>query len=546
MYAQGQPIIILKEGTRRETGRGAQANNIEAARTIANVVKSTLGPRGMDKMLVVAMGDVVITNDGATILKEIDVAHPAAKMIIEVAKTQDNECGDGTKSAVILAGELLRVAQELLEQHIHATVITRGFRLANQKAQEILAGMSRPVTPEDTKLLVHVATTALASKIASANSELLSRVAIDACRAVADTRDGKTECDIDNIQVQKSVGGSVGDSRLIQGVLLDKERVHDAMPHRVKNAKIALADLAFEVKKTEVEAKIEIREPQQLEGFLAQEEHYIRVLVDKVIKSGANVLVCQKGIDDLAQSYLSKAGIYAVRRAKQSDMEKLAKATGARVVSTLDDLNPKALGAAGEVYEEKLGDDKFTFVTGCKDPKAVSILLRGGTEHFVEELERALHDTLSVVAVALEDLKVIPGGGAFHVEAALGLRDYATTMGGREQMAIEAFAEAIEVIPRTLAENAGLDEIDILISLRQAHKKGQKNAGVNAYNGKVEDMVAAHVIEPLRVGRQALNSATEAATMILRIDDVIASKSGGGPAAPPGPGGGGMQDFGMG
>ena len=543
MYAQGQPIIVLKEGTQRETGRGAQANNIYAARTIANAVKSTLGPRGMDKMLVDSMGDVVITNDGATILKEVDVAHPAAKMIIEVAKTQDNECGDGTTSSVIITGELLKVAQELLEQDVHATILTEGFKLAKNKALEVINNLAVPVKSTDRKTLVNVATTALASKAANANSELLAGIAVDACLAVTEGTGDETETDIENIQVQKAVGASVGDSKLIKGIILDKERVHNAMPATVKNAKIALADVALEVKKTEVDAKIEITQPTQLEAFLAQEEKFIKNLVDKVVKSGANVLVCQKGIDDLAQHFLAKAGVYAVRRAKKSDMEKLAKATGAQIVSTLDDLTAKTLGTAGEVREEKFGDDKFTTVSECKNPKAVSILLRGGTEHVVDELERALHDALSVVGVAIEDGKVLAGGGSWQTEVALALREFAPSVGGRQQMAIEAFADAVEVIPRTLAENAGLDEIDILIELRRAHKKGEKYAGVNVFTGKIENMTKNFVIEPLRVGTQSISSATEAATMILRIDDVIASKSSGPAGGKGGPGGmPGMDD----
>ncbi len=540
MYAQGQPIIVLKEGTNRETGRGAQGNNIYAARTIANAVKSTLGPRGMDKMLVDSMGDVVITNDGATILKEIDVAHPAAKMIIEVAKTQDNECGDGTTSSVIITGELFKVAQELLEQDIHATVVTEGFRFASKRALEVIEKMAVPVKITDKKTLKNVATTALASKSASGAGDLMADVAVEACLAVTETSGGETECDIENIQVQKAVGANVGETQLIRGIILDKERVHNNMPSHIKNAKIALADVALEVKKTEVDAKIEITDPGQLNLFLAEEEKFIKGLVTKVVKSGCNVLVCQKGIDDLAQHYLSKEGIYAVRRAKKSDMEKLAKATGGQIVSTLDDLNTKTLGTAGEVYEEKFGDEKFTIVTECKNPKAVSILLRGGSEHVVDEYERALHDALSVVGVAIEDGKLLPGGGAYHTEAALALREYAPSVGGRQQMAIEAFADALEVIPRTLAENAGLDEIDILIELRRGHKKGQKNAGINVFSGNVEDMTKNSVLEPLRGGTQESNSATEAGTMILRIDDVIASKA----TAPPMPGKGGNGGMG--
>ncbi|MEA3144012.1 MAG: archaeal chaperonin [Thermoplasmata archaeon] len=549
--ATGQPIYILKDGTERTRGRTAQSNNIYAARLIAETVKSTLGPRGMDKMLVDSMGDVVITNDGATILKEIDVAHPAAKMVIEVAKTQDAECGDGTTTSVILTGELLKVAGDLLEKGIHPTTITGGYNIAAREALRILEGMALPIKKGDNKTLMQIANTSLASKNASANAETMTKIVVDACTAVAETLGtGKTsevEVDLDNILVQKAKGGSLEDTTLIQGIILDKERVHSGMPQQVKNAKIALANVALEIKKTEVDAKIEITQPNQLEAFLAQEEKTIKDMVEKVKKSGATVLVCQKGIDDLAQHFLSKAGIYAVRRAKKSDMEKLAKATGAEIVNTLDDLNAKTLGSAGLVEERKIGEDKFTFVTQCPSAKAVSILLRGGTEHVVDEAERALHDALSVVAVALEDGKMTPGGGAAATEIAMGLREFATTIGGREQLAIEAYADAFEVVPRTLAENAGLDELDILLNLRRAHKKGQKNAGVNVFTGKIEDMVDNHVIEPLRVGTQEIKAATEAAVMILRIDDVIAAKSfsppGGGAGGMPGGMGGGDMDF---
>jgi archaeal chaperonin len=549
--ATGQPIYILKEGTERTRGRTAQSNNIYAARLIAETVKSTLGPRGMDKMLVDSMGDVVITNDGATILKEIDVAHPAAKMVIEVAKTQDAECGDGTTTSVILTGELLKAAGELLDKGIHPTTITQGYQQAARKALEVLDSIAIPIKKNDAATLRQIASTSLNSKNISYNAELISDIVVRACQAVAETsgegKSASTSVDIDeNILVQKAKGGSLEDTELIEGIILDKERVHSGMPQQVKNAKIALANVALEIKKTEVDAKIEITAPNQLEAFLAQEEKTLRDMVEKVKKSGATVLVCQKGIDDLAQHFLAKAGIYAVRRAKKSDMEKLAKATGATIVNTLDDLNAKALGMAGIVEERKLGDDKFTFVTECPSARAVSILLRGGTEHVVDEAERALHDALSVVAVALEDGKMTPGGGAAATEIAMQLRGWATTVGGREQLAIEAFADAVEVVPRTLAENAGHDELDILLELRRAHKKGQKNAGINVYTGKIEDMVENHVIEPLRVGTQEIKASTEAAVMILRIDDVIAAKSFSPPAGGKGgPGGdmGGDMDF---
>jgi archaeal chaperonin len=543
----GQPIYILKEGTERTRGRTAQSNNIYAARLIAETVKTTLGPRGMDKMLVDSMGDVVITNDGATILKEIDVAHPAAKMVIEVAKTQDAECGDGTTTSVILTGELLKQAGELLEKGIHPTTITSGYNQARRQAVKVLEDMAMPIKKNDTATLKRIASTSLNSKNLSSNSELISEIVVKACTSVAEGAGKETVVDIDeNILVQKAHGGSIEDSELIQGIILDKERVHTGMPAQVKNAKIALVNAALEIKKTEVDAKIEITAPNQLSAFLDQEEKTLRDMAEKVKKSGATVLITQKGIDDLAQHYLAKAGIYAVRRAKKSDMEKLAKATGAQIVNTLDDLTAKSLGTAGNVEERKIGEDKFTFVTDCPSAKAVSILLRGGTEHVVAEAERALHDALSVVAVALEDGKMTPGGGAAATEIAMQLREWAPTVGGREQLAIEAFADAVEVVPRTLAENAGLDELDILLNLRRAHKKGDKNAGVNVFTGKIEDMVQNNVIEPLRVGTQEIKASTEAAVMILRIDDVIAAKSFSPPAGGPGAGGmGGMGDMDM-
>jgi thermosome len=553
MMAGGQqPIIILREGTKREKGKGAQLNNIMAARAISDAVKSTLGPKGMDKMLVDSMGDVVITNDGATILKEIDVEHPAAKMIVEVAKSQDEECGDGTTSAVILTGELLKYAGELIEQNIHPTVICTGYKLAATKAIAELNKMATPIKPGDKKTLKNIAMTSMASKGASASKDLLADVVVDAVTSIAEQIGDKTIVDMDNIQIQKKHGGSIQDTRIIKGIILDKERVHEGMPRKLKNAKIALVNAALEIKKTEVDARIQIQDPTQLQAFLDEEESMLRKMVEKVKKSGANVLICQKGIDDLAQHFLSKEGIYAVRRAKKSDMDKLAKATSAIVVANLDELSPKDLGFAGNVEEQKIGDDKMTFVTDCKNPKAVSILIRGSTEHVVDELERGMHDALFVVKVALEDGKMTPGGGAAATEVALALREYATSVGGREQMAIEAFANAVEIIPKTLAENAGLDPIDMMIEVRRAHKKGNKSAGIDVLNGKVSDMMKNNVVEPLRVSVQEVQSSTEAATMILRIDDIIASKSGGGGGMPPGgpggmpggmPPGGGMDEY---
>ncbi|NOQ54024.1 MAG: thermosome subunit [Thermoplasmata archaeon] len=537
------PILILKEGTTREKGKGAHQNNIAAAKAIADAIRSTLGPRGMDKMLVDSMGDVVITNDGATILKEIDVEHPAAKMLVEVAKTQDSECGDGTTTSVVLAGELLKKAEALLDSNVHPTVIAQGYRMASEKAVDVMNDISLKISNKDVKKLKKIAATALRSKIADAAGDLLSETSVKSVLAVAEKRGKRYVVDVDNVQVVKKQGGSISDTELIEGVILDKEPVHSGMPNHVLKPKIALLDSSLEIKKTEVDAKIQIRDPSQLQAFLDEEEATLRGMVDSVVKSGANVVFCQKGIDDLAQHYLAKNGIYTVRRVKKSDMEKLAKATSAEVVTDLSDLKKSMLGSAGEVELRQIGDDKMTFVTGCKNASAVSILLRGGTEHIVDEMDRSLHDALSVVGVALEDGRISAGGGASAIEIALELRDYAATIGGREQMAIDAFANAIEIIPKTLAENAGLDSINAVLDLRQAHKKGQKYAGLNVFSGKVVNMMDAEVIEPLRVGTQAIQSATEAAIMILRIDDVIAAKAGGGPGGPGGMPGMGDMDY---
>ncbi len=545
MMMTGQtPILVLREGTKREKGRGALANNIAAAKAIADSVRSTLGPRGLDKMLVDSMGDVVVTNDGVTILKEMDVEHPAAKMLVEVAKTVDQEAGDGTTTAVILAGELLKRAEALVEQNVHPTIIGQGYRLASKKALEILDRSSQPVAVTDTETLKRIASTSMGSKSVSFNRDILAEIAVKAVSDVAEKRGTGYRADLDDIQLIKKQGGQMSDTSLIEGVIIDKEKVHSGMPTRVENPKIALLDAALEIKKTEIDAKIEIHEPSQLNAFLQEEENMLRRMVEQVKKSGANVVLCQKGIDDLAQHFLAKDGIYAVRRVKKSDMEKLAKATGASIVSKVSELTPQDVGTAGLVEERKIGEDSLTFVTGAKKARAVSILIRGGTEHVIDEIERSLDDALNVVAVAVEDGRFVYGGGATAEELAMRLRDEAAKIGGREQIAFESFAEALEMIPRTLAENAGLDPIDILIELRKAHKSGQKHAGVNVYAGKVGDMQPLHVIEPIRVGRQAIESATDAAVMILRIDDVIASKSSPAPSGGPGGPGGGMGGMG--
>ncbi|MDP6865628.1 MAG: thermosome subunit alpha [Candidatus Poseidoniaceae archaeon] len=524
MYGNGQaPIFILKEGTQRTRGRSAQSNNIAAAKAVADSVRSTLGPKGMDKMLVDSMGDVVITNDGATILKEMDIEHPAAKMIIEVAKTQEQHCYDGTTSAVVLSGELLKRSEDLIEQNVHPTVICEGFRLAAEKAISLLESHGISTEGND-EVLLEVAKTSLTGKSAEAVKAFMADICVRAVNAVGVIDEGERLVDLSDIKVEKRQGGSIKDSSLIDGILLDKERVHAGMPRSINDAKIALVNSAIEVKKTEVDAKIQITDPNQLASFLAEEENYIRGLVDKITSSGANVLVCQKGIDELAQHYLSKAGVFAIRRAKKSDMEALSKATSGRIVTNMDDLSGDDLGHAARIEERKIGESDMTFITGCPEAKSVSVLLRGGTEHVVDEIRRAFDDAVGVVSVAWEDGSVLTGGGSVLAALSRDLRTYAETIGGREQMAIEAFASALEIIPRTLAENAGLDPVTTIIALRKAHADGASHAGINVYEGGVVDMQAGNVLEPLRVVEQAIQSATETAIMILRIDDVISSK----------------------
>ena len=536
---QGQaPIFILKEGTQRTRGRTAQSNNIAAAKAVADAVRSTLGPKGMDKMLVDSIGDVVITNDGATILKEMDIEHPAAKMIIEVAKTQEQHCYDGTTSAVVLAGELLKRSEDLIEQNVHPTIICEGFRLAAEHAIRAL-DQHGLATENDDKMLLEVAKTSLTGKSAGAVKAFLADICVRAVNAVGRIEDDERLVDLDDIKVEKRQGGSIRDSTLVDGIILDKERVHAGMPRVVTEGRIALINSAIEVKKTEVDAKIQITDPNQLAAFLEEEQGYIRGLVETICATGANVVICQKGIDDLAQHYLAKAGVFAIRRAKKSDMEALAKATGGRVVTNIDDLSEADLGNAARVEERTIGESDMTFLTGCPEAKSVSVLLRGGTEHVVDEIRRAFDDAVGVVAVAWEDGAVLTGGGSVLASLSRDLRTYAEGVGGREQMAIEAFASALEIVPRTLAENAGLDPVTTIIDLRKAHADGQVHAGINVYEGGVADMLAGHVLEPVRVVEQAIQSATETATMILRIDDVISSKG----VIPSE--GEGMDDFGM-
>ncbi|HLE74673.1 MAG TPA: thermosome subunit beta [Candidatus Bathyarchaeia archaeon] len=537
----GQPVLILKEGTSRSRGKEAQRNNIMAARVIGEVLKTTLGPRGMDKMLIDSLGDITITNDGAAILNEIEVEHPAAKMMVEIAKTQDDMVGDGTTTAVVLASELLKKAEELLDQNIHPTILVSGYRKAAQKAIETLNKNAVPVDIEDRKTLLKVALTSMSSKAVGTAREHFAEIAIDADKQITEQRGDKKLADIDNIQLVKKTGKSLLETQLIRGIIVDKEVIHPGMPKKKENAKIALLDSALEIEKTEMSAEIRIRDPNQMKAFLDQEDSMLKEMVTKIKASGANVVFCQKGVDDMVQHYLAKEGIMAARRIKESDMEKLARATGGRVTSNLDDLKAQDLGFAGLVEERKIGEDKMIFVEKCKDPHSVAILIRAGLERMVDEAERAMIDALSVVSDVIENNKIVAGGGAVEIEVAKELRRYATKVGGREQLAVEAFADAMEVIPRALAENAGLEPIDVLVDLRSAHEKeGGKYKGINVFTGKVQNSLENGVIEPLVVKEQAIKSAAESASMILRIDDVITSKapkggpSGGMPGGPEG------------
>ncbi|HOI39612.1 MAG TPA: thermosome subunit alpha [Methanobacterium sp.] len=517
---QGQQVLILPEGTNRFLGRDAQRMNILAGKVLAETVRTTLGPKGMDKMLVDGLGDIVVTNDGVTILKEMDIEHPAAKMLVEVAKTQEDEVGDGTTTAVIIAGELLKKAENLLDQDIHPTIVAMGYRQAAEKAQEILNAIA--IDAEDRETLLKVAMTAMTGKGTEKAREPLAELVVGAVKQVEE--DG--EIDTDHIKIEKKDGATIDDSQLVNGVIIDKEPVHPGMPKKIEDAKIALLNSAIEVKETEVDAEIRITDPAQMQAFIEQEEQMIRDMVDKISNAGSNVLFCQKGIDDLAQHYLAKAGIMAVRRIKKSDMEKLARATGATIVTNIEDLTADDLGLAGSVAGKRISGEEMIFVEECKDPKSVTLLIRGSTQHVVDEIERAMEDAIGVVAATVEDGKVVAGGGAAEISIAKGLKDHADSISGREQLAVSAFAEALEVVPKTLAENAGLDSIDALVDLRAAHEKSVY-MGLDVFKGEVTDMYKAGVIEPHRVKKQAIQSAAEAAEMILRIDDVIASTGAG-------------------
>jgi thermosome len=523
MALAGQPVIILKEGTSRSRGKTAQRNNIAAAKIIADMVKTTLGPKGMDKLLVDSIGDVIVTNDGATILEKMDVEHPAAKMIIEVAKTQDKTVGDGTTTAVIIAGELLRQAEELVEQKIHPSTIIAGYKKAMEIAVNKLSSLATEVKLSDSETLMKMVKTCLGSKSLGFATDHLAKLAIDAVSAVVREVNGKKRADKDDIQIVKKIGKSLLESQHVRGVIVDKEVVHAAMPKRVVNAKIALLDAPFEIEKTEFSAEIRIRDPLKIKEFLDEETRILKEMVDKVVKVGANVVFCQKGIDDAAQFFLAKAGILAVRRVKRSDMEKLEKATGGRIVTNFEDLSEKDLGYAGLVEERKIGEDRMVFVEECKNPKAVAILIRAGLERQLDEAERALNDAIMNMINIVEESKVVPGGGAIEAELAKIIRSEASKYPGKEQLAMLAYADALEIVPKTLAENSGLDPVDIMSSLRNKHAENGVNYGINIFNGKIEDMFSLGVIEPVRVKAQALKSSFEAAAMILRIDDVIAA-----------------------
>ncbi|MEK6964054.1 MAG: thermosome subunit beta [Nanoarchaeota archaeon] len=519
---QVQPIFILPEDTRRTTGKDAQRMNIMAAKLVAETVRTTLGPKGMDKMIVDSLGDVTVTNDGVTILEEMNIEHPSAKMVVEIAKTQENEVGDGTTTAVVLAGELLKKAEDLLDQEIHPTVIAKGYRMAQEKAQEVLNSMAMKIQFSDKELLRKVAITAMTGKGAETAKDLLSDIIVKAIQQVAEVNGDKVRVDIDNVKIEKKVGGRVEDTELIEGIVLDKEKLHPGMPTQVKEARIALLDCPLEIKNPEIDAKISITDPEKMQAFIDMEERMLKNIVEKIAATGANVVFCQKGVDDLVQHFLAKRGIFGARRIKRSDMEKLAKATGGSMVNNLEDLSASDLGQAGIVEELKFGEEAMTYVRDCKKAKAVTILIRGSTSQVVDEVKRAMEDSLGDLAAALKNNLVVGGAGAPEMEVAKHLRQYANTLSGREQLAAKAFADAMEVIPRTLAENAGLDTIDMLAELKSAHERGEKWAGVNVFTGKIMDAWAEGVIEPLKIKTQALSSASEVAIMILRIDDVIA------------------------
>jgi len=527
------PVLVLKESALQQKGRDAQKNNIAAAKMVAELVKTSLGPRGLDKMLVDSLGDVTITNDGATILKEIDAQHPAAKMMVEIAKTIDTEVGDGTTSSVIFAGALLEKAEKLLEKDVHSTVIIDGYQAASEKALELLAKLAKTIKPDDRESLIKIAKTSMQSKLVSENSVPLSKLAVDAILKIAEIDGDKYSVDLDNLKVEKKAGGSIDDTSLISGIVLDKEIVHSGMPTKIEKARIALVNAALEVEKTEMSAEIRISDPTQMQLFLEEENRMLKSMVDKIHSIGANVLICQKGIDDISQHYLSKHGILSVRRVKESDMTKLAKATGGRITTNLDDISTNDLGSAEIVHQKKVESDKWVFIEGCKNPRSVTILIRGGSQRVVDEADRSIHDALMVVKDVVEKPSIVAGGGSPEAYLATELNEWSGSAEGREQLAIKQYAEAFESIPLTIAENAGMDPIDTLISLRANQSSGKQTVGINAKEGKIGNMFSLDIVEPLAVKEQIIKSATEAACMILRIDDVIAVSGGPSAGGPP-------------
>ena len=532
----GQPITILREGTQRTTGSEAQKGNIMAAKVVASAVRTTLGPKGMDKMLVNSAGQVTITNDGATILDEMDIKHPAAKMVVEVAKTQDDEVGDGTTSAAILTGELLSKAEDLLDMNVHCTTITAGYALASSKSHEILEGLASDISGDDEDTLINIAGTALTGKGAESSKDILSPLVVKAVKSIIKTGvDGKDTVDIKDIQIERRVEGEMDDTELVEGLIIDRTRTHQSMPKRVEDARIAILATPIEVRSMEFKSEITLTGVTERRAFIDREEQMVKEVVDKVINSGATAVFCKKGVDDLARHYLAKAGIFVIHRVNFKQLKKLAECTNGRVITNLDELTPDDLGTAGVVEEVMVGNGEMIFIRDCPDKKIISIILRGGTEQVVDNLARAMHDALMVVGVVLEDGRVVAGGGSPEIELALRLREYATSLKGREQLAVNKFAEAIEVIPTTLAETSGLDHIDKLVELKSQHEAGEKYAGLNVFANRIEDMKAAGVVEPLKVKLQAIDSASEAASMILRIDDIIAAtKEQKGPKQAPG------------
>jgi thermosome len=528
------PVLVLKESALQQKGKDAQKNNIAAAKLVADLVKTSLGPRGLDKMLVDSIGDVTITNDGATILKEIDVQHPVAKMMVEIAKTIDNEVGDGTTSSVVVAGALLEKAEQLLNKDVHSSVIVEGYQAAAEKTLQLLSQMAKTIQPDDKASLLKIAKTSMESKLISEDSGILSKIVVDAILSIATKKEQEYTVDLDNIKVEKKAGESIEDTSLIRGIVLDKEIVHSGMPTKIEKPKIALINAALEVEKTEMSAEIRISDPTQMQMFLEEENRMLKTMVDKIHEIGAKVLICQKGIDDIAQHYLAKYGILAVRRVKESDMTKLAKATGGRVSTNIDDLSPSDLGYADIVQQKKIESDKWVYIEGCRNPQSVTLLIRGGSQRVVDEADRSIHDALMVVKDVIEKPSIVGGGGAPESFVASHLKDWADSFDGREQLAIKKYAEALESIPLTIAENAGMDPIDTMVALRSQQSQGHKWTGIDAKKGKIADMFSQDIVEPLIVKEQIIKSATEAACMILRIDDVIAI-SGGSPPGPSGP-----------